>query len=200
MTTAKSRIQVNLIYGAIALLPLLILAYVFYKLHGITKKVAVAVAPVLGESSLYGTGIILLMMVLGLVLICFLVGALVNSRLGATAFERVQSTFGAVVPGYEIVANLMRGVAGNQKAYPAALISLFAPGTSVLGFVMEESDGPYLTVFVPSTPVITVGSIHVVERSRVRMLEATSRDAAECLGQWGLGMGKLLPDAEPERG
>ena len=99
MTTVKSRIRANLIYGAIALLPLLILAYVFYKLHDVTKKVAVAVAPVLGESSLYGTGVILLMMVLSLVLTCFLVGALVNSRLGATAFERIQATFGAVVPG-----------------------------------------------------------------------------------------------------
>jgi uncharacterized membrane protein len=197
MTTPKSRIRNNLIYGAIALLPLLVLAYVVFKVYGLVKNAAVAVAPVLGESSLYGTGVILVMTVVGLVLLCFLMGALANSRLGAKTFEKVQSKFGDIVPGYEIVTNLMRSVAENDKAYPPALIMLFAPGTSVLGFVMEDSGDSHVVVFVPSTPVVTVGAVHVVERSRVRMIDAKSRDAAECIGQWGLGVRELLQGTEP---
>lgn len=197
MTTPKSRIRNNLIYGAIALLPLLVLAYVVFKVYGLVKNGAVAVAPVLGESSLYGTGVILVMTVAGLVLLCFIMGALVNSQLGAKTFEKVQSKFGDIVPGYEIVTNLMRSVAENDNAYPPALITLFAPGTSVLGFVMEDSGDSHVVVFVPSTPVVTVGAVHVVERSRVRMIDAKSRDAAECIGQWGLGVRELLQGAEP---
>ncbi|MDJ0513989.1 MAG: DUF502 domain-containing protein [Methyloceanibacter sp.] len=197
MKPAKSRIRNNLIFGAMALLPLLILGYVFYKVHDVTKKAATAVAPVLGDSTLYGTGVILLMTVLGLMLLCFLIGALVTSRAGARAFNRVQSTFGDIVPGYKIVTNLMRGVAGNEKAYPPALVSLFAPGTSVLGFVMEDTGGPYLTVFVPSTPIITVGGVHIVERDKVQVMDASSREAAESIGQWGLGMAALLRQEKP---
>lgn len=197
MQPVKRRIRNNLIFGAMALLPLLILAYVFYKVHDVTKKAATAVAPVLGDSSLYGTGVILLMTLLGLMLLCFLIGAFVTSRAGARAFNKVQSTFGDIVPGYKIVTNLMRGVAGNEKAYPPALVSLFAPGTSVLGFVMEDTGGPYLTVFVPSTPVITVGGVHIVARDKVQLLDASNKEAAESVGQWGVGMTKLLEQNKP---
>ena len=197
MSKAKGQFRNTIIYGAIALLPVLILAYGVYKVHQLVSKVAVAIAPVLGESAFYGTGVILLMTVVSLVLLCLLMGTLVNSQLGENVFETVQSKFGDILPGYEIVTNLMRGIAGNEKAYPPALITLFAPGTSVLGFVMEDLDDAYVTVFVPSTPVVTVGAIHVVERTRVRMIDASSRDAAECIAQWGIGAKELLQSQKP---
>jgi uncharacterized membrane protein len=177
-------------------LPLVILAYVVVKVHDVVKKTAVAIAPVLGESSLYGTGVILAMTVVGVVMLRFLIGALVSSNLGAVAFEKVQATFSDIVPGYEIVTNLMRGVAAKARAYPPALVNLFAPGTSVLGFVMEDLGDAYVTLFVPSTPVLTVGAVHVVESSRVRFIDAKGREAAECLGQWGLGARELLQGVE----
>jgi len=37
----------------------------------------------------------------------------------------------------------------------------------VFGLVMEESQNGVLTVFLPSAPALTVGSLHVVERDRV---------------------------------
>ena len=196
MKPAKSRIRNNLIFGAIALLPLLIIAYAFYKVHGVTQKAATAIAPVLGDSALYGTGVIFLMTLLSLLLLCFVLGALVTSRFGASVFNKVQSAFGHVIPGYDVVTNLMRGVAGGKNAYPPALVSLFAPGSSVLGFVMEDNGGPCLTVFVPSTPVATVGTLHIVERDRVQMLNVSSKDAAECVTQWGIGMTALLEPAQ----
>ena len=73
-------------------------------------------------------------------------------------------------------------------SFPPALITLLAPGTAVLGFVMEDEGDPYLTVYVPSAPVMTVGAIHVVERSRVKLIEGSSMDAANCVTQWGLGL------------
>jgi uncharacterized membrane protein len=196
MKPATSRIRNNLIFGAIALLPLLIIAYAFYKVHGVTQKAATAIAPVLGDSALYGTGVIFLMTLLSLLLLCFVLGALVTSRFGASVFNKVQSAFGHVIPGYDVVTNLMRGVAGGKNADPPALVSLFAPGSSVLGFVMEDNGGPCLTVFVPSTPVATVGTLHIVERDRVQMLNVSSKDAAECVTQWGIGMTALLEPAQ----
>jgi uncharacterized membrane protein len=196
MKPATSRIRNNLIFGAIALLPLLIIAYAFYNVHGVTQKAATAIAPVLGDSALYGTGVIFLMTLLSLLLLCFVLGALVTSRFGASVFNKVQSAFGHVIPGYDVVTNLMRGVAGGKNAYPPALVLLFAPGSSVLGFVMEDNGGPCLTVFVPSTPVATVGTLHIVERDRVQMLNVSSKDAAECVTQWGIGMTALLEPAQ----
>ena len=83
---------------------------------------------------------------------------------------------------------MLRGIAGNKMSYPPALITLSAPGTAVLGFVMEDEGDPYLTVFVPTAPIMTAGTIHVVERSRVRQIDGSSMDAANCVTQWGLGL------------
>lgn len=191
------RLRTNLIYGAIALLPVLIVAYVIFKVYGIVEQAAKAVAPVLGQSDLYGTGTIAVMTVMGLILLCYLLGALARSQLAVGLFENVQTKFGDIIPAYEIVTNLMRGIAGNEKSYPPALINLFAPGTAVLGFVMEDDGERFVTVFVPSTPVLTVGSVHVVERSRVQPIEGTAKDAAECVGQWGLGLNDLCGPTVP---
>ena len=73
-------------------------------------------------------------------------------------------------------------------SYPPALVTLFAPGTAVLGFVMEDEGDPYLTVFVPTAPVMTAGAIYVVERSRVQLIEGSRVDAAKCVTQWGMGL------------
>ena len=92
-----------------------------------------------------------------------------------------------IIPGYEIIASLLRGIAGNKMSYPPALITLSAPGTALLGFVMEDKGDPYLTIFVPTAPMMTTGAIHVVERSRVRPIEGSSIDAANCVTRWSLG-------------
>jgi len=192
MATSKSQIRSNLIYGAIALLPLCIVAYVIFKVAGPVKTATAAISPYLGTDPYLATLIILVMTVFVLAFLCYLLGALVSSEAGGRAFETVQSKFGNVVPGYEIVTNLLRGVAGEEKAYPPAMIRLFGPGTAVLGFVMEDVDDSHVTVFIPSTPVLTVGAVHIVERSRVRMIDGNAKAAAECIGQWGLGMQELL--------
>jgi len=36
---------------------------------------------------------------------------------------------------------------------------------------MEENDNGSMTVFVPSSPAITVGTVYIVKRSRVTILE-----------------------------
>jgi hypothetical protein len=39
---------------------------------------------------------------------------------------------------------------------------------------------------------MTVGSLHVVDRERVTILEAGSMDVTNCISQWGIGSKKIL--------
>jgi uncharacterized membrane protein len=190
MEALKTRIRTNIIYGAIALLPIAIFVYIAVVLFGYVKKASDALAPYLATSFL-GTVVIIILTIITLLVICYLFGALVSTRIGALTFEKVHSKLGDMIPGYEIISNLLRSVGGKEMSYPPALITLSAPGTAVVGFVMEDGGDPYLTVFVPSSPVLTAGFVHVVERSRVTLLERSSMEAANCIGQWGLGLKEL---------
>jgi uncharacterized membrane protein len=199
MKGLASRIRTNIIYGAIALMPVAILVYIFIKLFRFLKKLSEPLAPYLGTNPYFGTGLLIVATIFALFGLCYLFGVLINTQIGAMLFEKVKSRMSENIPGYEIIANLLGGIAGDKMSFPPALITLLAPGTAVLGFVMEDEGDPYLTVYVPSAPVMTVGAIHVVERSRVQLIEGSSMEAANCVGQWGLGLKEFRRGTTPPK-
>jgi uncharacterized membrane protein len=199
VTGPASRIRTNIIYGAIALMPVAVLVYILVKLFGLLKKVSEPLAPYLGTNPYFGTGLLIVATVFALLFICYLFGVLVNTQIGAWSFEKVQSRMRAIIPGYDIITNLLRGLTGDKMSFPPALITLLAPGTAVLGFVMEDEGDPYLTVYVPSAPIMTAGAIHVVERSRVQLIKGSSMDAANCVTQWGLGLKEFRGGTTPPK-
>ena len=193
------RMRKNIIFGAIALFPLAALVFVLTKLFGVLQTLAEPLSPFLGTNPLLKTLLLLALTLFALLALCYLVGALVNTQIGALSFERLESLMRDNVPGYQIIANLLRGIAGDKMTYPPALITLFTPGTAVLGFIVEDEGDPYLTVYVPSAPIVTAGAIHLVERSRVQTIEGSNLDAANCVTQWGLGLKKLRGAIAPPK-
>ena len=177
MKELASGIRTNIIYGAIALLPIAVSVYFLAKLFGFLKKLVEPLLPYLGANPYLNTLLLVVLTIVILLVLCYLVGTLINTQIGALSFEKVEQRARDIIPGYEIVASLLRGIAGNKMSYPPALIALSAPGTAVLGFIMEDEGDDYLTVFVPTAPIMTAGAIHVVERSRVRLIEGSSMDA-----------------------
>lgn len=192
-------IRTKITYGAIALLPLAALVYLLAKLFGFLKKLSEPLLPYLGANPYLNTLLLLVLTIAILLAVCYFVGALINTQLGALSFDKLEQRARDIIPGYEIVASLLRGMAGNKISYPPALITLSAPGTAVLGFVMEDEGDDYLTVFVPTAPIVTAGAIHIVERSRVRLIEGSSVEAANCVTQWGLGLKDFRGAAIPPR-
>lgn len=138
---------------------------------------------------IYGMLVIVPLAIVFLLLFSFIVGALMRR---AVSYETVEKKILNQIPGYTIIANVAKGFSEKTVAYPAAMIELHGPGTAVFGFVMEEHVGGLVTVFVPSTPVLTVGNVHLVERKRVTILEAGAPDVANCIAQWGIGSAKIV--------
>ena len=180
--------RTNVIYGLIVLVPAAIIFLLLVKIVEILEKMA---APLNLESSTNVVVAILLGLLL-LLLLCFVVGAFVRTRIGSWSLERLERKILNQIPGYEIISNMLRGFAEKRTAYPAAMVRLYGPGTAVLGFIMEENENGSLTVFVPSAPALTVGSLHVVDRERVTILEAGFMDVTNCISQWGIGLQNIL--------
>ena len=188
MKNNKSVFRTNVIYGLLVLVPLAVIVLLLAKIVEILENIA---APLNLQSATSVIGAIILALLLVL-LLCFVVGAFVRTRLGSWSLDRFERTILKQIPGYTIISNALKGFAEKKTAYRAALIRLYGPGTGVLGFVMEENNNGSLTVFVPSVPTLTVGSLHVVDSERVTMLEAGSIDVTNCISQWGIGSQKIL--------
>ena len=186
-------LKINFLYGLMVVIPLGVLVLLIAKVVEILQLVALSLKL---ESTVNAVFAIVIALVL-LLLICFGIGTMVRTRIGTWSFEKLEQAILRRVPGYEFVRNILKGFAKEKDAYPAVMVRLHGPGSAVFGLVMEENQNGVLTVFLPSAPALTVGSLHVVERDRVTFLEASTLDLVNSISQWGIGSGEILGDFRP---
>lgn len=183
--------RVNFLYGLIALVPLALFGLVAYYLYGFWTLVILPLSDELGLTTNQSRIIAVLLAIPCFFALCIFLGWLIRTRFGALTFDFLESRLLSQIPGYGIVANLLRGFADRQSNYPAALVDLTGQGVSVPGFIMEDDGGDRLTVFVPLAPLMTMGSVYIVVRERVEALEDATIETANTIGQWGIGFQQL---------
>ena len=193
MKKSKNWLKTNLVYGFVVIVPLAVLVMLIAKLVEVLEKIAVN----LNLESTLGAGAAVAIALLFLLLVCLGIGTVVRTKIGSWSFEKLESVILQRLPGYDLIGNILKGFAKDEDAYPAVMVRLHGPGSAVFGLVMEEHESGVMTVFVPSAPALTVGSLHVVDRDRVTFLEATTVDVANCISQWGIGSEKALGDFRP---
>ena len=91
MNTFASRVRTNIIYGAIALLPVAALIFILVKLFGIMEKLSEPLSPYLSTNPFFGTVLLIALTIFTLLGLCYLFGVLVNTQIGALSFEKVES-------------------------------------------------------------------------------------------------------------
>lgn len=184
----NSSFRANVLYGLVVIVPVAVVGLILFQLLDFVRVFAEFIG-LDSEAGAVGAIVVALLLLLG---ICYGIGMLVRTRIGAWSFERVEQKLLQHVPGYKITSNILKGFAGTEKAYPPVLARLSAPGVAVLGLVVEENDNDTLTVFVPTAPAMTVGSLHIVSCDRITYLEADMLDLVNCVTEWGTGSKKLL--------
>ena len=188
MTRMLSAIRTNTLYGVLVLIPVAAFALVAYYVYGIWNAALLPMAKRFELTSVEARVLAIALALLFLLIVCFVMGTIVRTRLGAWTFETLEKRVFNQLPGYGVISTLLRGFADKTGAYKSAMVTLMPNGAAVLGFVMEDAGGTHLTVFVPSAPLMTVGQIYLVQRSDVRLLSGTTIDAANCISQWGVGL------------
>ena len=192
--TANRSTLGTVVYGLLIIVPVAIIFLLLVKMTEILEKVATP----LGLESNFGAAIALVIVaviaVLFVLIFAWIVGAVTRR---VVSFEKFESTILDGIPGYPIIANVVRGFSEGTTSYPPALVELHGPGAAALGFVMEEHANGRVTVYIPSVPVLTVGSLFVVEHERITRLEAGAKEVADCISQWGVGSGNIV--ARPEQ-
>ncbi len=189
--TKKDKLTKNIIRGAVAILPIGVVTFILIKLFVVLKKILIPIEDYFHLHYAIAAVLVLVISVFIILIICYMLGYLLQTRLGSKLVDGIDTRARKALPGYEVVSSILKSHSTNDKAYPPALISLFGPGVDTLGFIMEDNGGDYLTVFIPSVPVVTVGAIQSVERALVKPLNGSNIDAANCITKWGLGLSDL---------
>jgi len=81
----------------------------------------------------------------------------------------------------------------DDARFSAAAVDLHGDGCRVLGIIVDEVEDGDFTIFVPSAPTPTAGSVYFVPRERVQRLAVPAGTALNTLLQWGIGTAEMVP-------
>ncbi len=190
-----TNVKNNLVYGVLTLVPLgaglVVLFKLISALETLTEK--------LNLGSNLGTAIAVILAIVAFLVLTYIVGALVRTSIGLYLHEHFEQKILVNIPGYKIISRILKGGVEGDNDYKPALIQLYGEGTSVFGFIMEQNPNDTMTIFVPSSPALSVGVVHVVLADRVKQLDAGYMDVFNCLSEWGVGSSKLVTGARHSR-
>lgn len=144
------------------------------------------------------TTVVLLAAVVQIVAVCFLAGLVVRTRVGRALGGWARQNIASRIPMYDMLSNLTKRLAGMQvEQFQTVEIDMHGSEARVLGFLVEELPDGRCTVFVPASPVPTVGQVCVVPRSALTVLPARLAATVNALSQWGVETTALYGPAEP---
>jgi uncharacterized membrane protein len=125
-------------------------------------------------------------------IVCFLIGAAVRTPTGRAIRERIEKSIFERLPGYALFRSLTQQLAGSREenVWKPALAEI--AGALVPAFVIEEFEDGRFTVFVPSAPTPVSGSVYILTRERVHLLDVPFTSAIKCISRWGSGSKELV--------
>jgi uncharacterized membrane protein len=129
-------------------------------------------------------------------MICFLIGVAVRTRIGRLAQELAEKSFFEKIPGYAVIRSLTHRMAGDEHENVWRPVLAEIEEALVPAFVIEEFEDGRYTVFVPSVPTPFAGTVYILEKSRVHLMEVPFTQALRVISRWGSGAKDLVVSSE----
>ena len=199
-------IRKSLVGGLVVLLPLAIIGFFFRWIYRIVTDITSPVSAILIRAFEWPEVVADFIGAAVLVLICFVVGNLVTTRLGGWAWHRMEERVMAWLPGYRSVREVIAQVLGGKEDSPfargeVARVWLYGRDidVSVLGLLTSDHPDGRVAVFVPTGPNPTSGFIYLVNRDVITLCpEIRVEQMMKVVVACGAGTGQLfevLPEA-----
>jgi uncharacterized membrane protein len=185
-------IKTTAIGGLVVIIPLTVIVVVLGQLLSTVIGLGDQLAQYLPFDALANATVLLVFAIIGVVLLCFLTGLLLQTRPGQAMKSWLGKNIAERIPMYGLIKNLTQRLVGMEGTQlTPAEIDLYGSDARVLGFIVESLPGDRYSVFVPNAPVVTIGQLYVLPRAAVHPLDASMADTVNAITQWGVGTEKL---------
>jgi uncharacterized membrane protein len=192
MSSALRSIRDNLIMGFLYLVPLAITLLIVREVIGILAKIVKPVAKVAGAESFIGIAGADLLALLALLLIGYLAGMFARTRVGDRIGDALEALILKKVPGYTLLKGAAAGHLGVDVESEIEVCLARIEDAWQFAFVLERPHSGPCTVFLPSAPTPTAGTVMFLEPDRLRRVDLSVGQVMKCVSQLGVGAAKLL--------
>jgi uncharacterized membrane protein len=133
-----------------------------------------------------------LLAIILLLALCFIVGLIIQTAIGAQVKRVVEQRVLEKLPGYTTLRGFAAQLSEFEKTtnFQPALIEI--EDALVPGFFVEQHTNDRCTVFVPSVPTPMAGAIYIIAASRVHRLDLPAIKVMQCISKWGSGSDALV--------
>jgi uncharacterized membrane protein len=182
----KAIVRSVIVGGVYVVLPLCLIVFVLVNLY---QTICAAIEPLTSAADLRFP---VLWALFALVLLSFVCGLLLHTRLGRSVVATAWDWLDEHSPHLRALHRFEDGLLGKDgsKSIKAAFAVL--DDALVPAFVLEELADASYVVFVPAVPSPSEGSIYVLPRERVHLIDGSAREVARCVSGWGAGTAGLL--------
>jgi len=184
-------ITTTIIGGFAVILPIVIF---IWGVRLIIRLIHAVIAPLTGLINLEVPPFVLdLLAVVGLVLICFLLGLFVRTRFGHGIYYYIEKQWFEKLPVYASIRDIVQQFTGQKKTPFTQVVLIEVLGGKMTGFVTDEVDeSNEVTVFVPTAPNPTNGYVFHTTTDKLIYLNVKTEDALRTVVGMGAGSQDLI--------
>ena len=194
MKKIKQFIKTSVLGGIAVILPLTILILIFKWIYHVIIQIIQPITKFLIARS-HIQQLVADIIVVGIILaLCFLLGAILKTKIGQFIHKHVDTRLSTLLPGYRMVKSTVMHLFNGKKSpfSSVAIVRAFENDTLMTGFITDEhADGSY-TVFVPCGPNPTTGYVFHLKPQYVHPINVPVEDAFRSVISCGAGSKPLI--------
>jgi uncharacterized membrane protein len=188
-------IKTTVLGGLVVIIPLAILVIVLLQILTFLEALTETLVEILPFEFLENPIVMFSLAFLALVGICFFTGLLLKTDTGASIKQRIDDWLDDKIPLYGVLRSITQHIAGIDEAQlTPAEINLHGNTTRVLGFIIEQLPDGRFCVYVPDSPILTVGRTYIVEEQQITRLKGAARATVDAITQWGAGTKQIYQE------
>lgn len=207
MERLKSFIRMSLLGGLVVILPVALLAITFTWILNFIRKFINPIANLI-LNIIEITGLRFpsymkelfadIIAILVILIICFIVGVIVRTKVGKYLHKQVEKRILARFPLYNLFRETILQFFGTKRMpfSKVAVANIYGNETMVTAFITDEHDNGMVTVFVPTGPNPTSGNIYHLKEEFVHPIDAPVEDTMRSIISCGAGSRNILSKAK----
>ena len=194
MKSIRVFLTTTLIGGMVVILPIAILFFVLNWIFNILIGIIDPLTSIIPYSQNMHEFLVNVIAVFIIILFSFLVGLFVKTRIGKTLFGLIEEYLFHQIPFYKTIRETIQQLIGNKKM-PFSKIVLATPfgnETKMTGFITDEHADGSFTVFIPTGPNPTSGSIFHLQPHQLEILDVPVEMGMRTILSCGTGSTQLF--------
>jgi uncharacterized membrane protein len=189
-------IRITIAGGILFLIPVGAIVFIMAKTISFLYRLSKPITSKLPFDNVAGVGVNTLMSIILLLLICFVAGIFMKTKFAKRITQWLEDRVLIYIPGYTYIRARSADLFSKEKTASWKPASIFVDDNEVICFVIDETED-YCSIFLPSAPTPSSGSICVREKSKVTFLPINVSEAVSMIRQLGKGASVPIQKIKP---